>query len=255
MFPRDPSPRRAWYSQIWMSKKTCRHCYLVFKEVSEGVDPLVGEVAVFGGLTRVVHIVKSGAECLAKVRSLDSSPGTSTPILVFTDVALDPKDEQAYRSSFRLSHQQPASPQPPNSPQPPQGERSGSSGEDYYGLSFVNHVASEIKQTHLSKLVVLIALARISVSSPLMPQTESTSVSRPAPDTSRILKCLEAGATDVVVGPLTHDRVIGLTIHAYRAYVDGSKQKPAFLAQKRVRKMSWVGVEEERPYAWLRETM
>jgi hypothetical protein len=170
---------------------------------------------------------------------------------VFADVALDPKDEQS-RSSFRLSQQKPVS---PKSPQQQFAERSLSSSENYYGLNFLNHVSSEIKQTHVSKLVVLIALVRLSVSSPLSVQMESVSISRPPTDTSRVVKCLEAGATDVVVGPLSHDRVTGLTIHAYRAYVEGSKQKPAFLAEKRVRKMSWVGVEEEKPYAWLRENM
>jgi len=34
-----------------------------------------------------------------------------------------------------------------------------------------------------------------------------------------------------------------------------SKEEPSFALAKRNRKLSWVGLDEERPYAYLREVM
>jgi 3',5'-cyclic-nucleotide phosphodiesterase len=72
-----------------------------------------------------------------------------------------------------------------------------------------------------------------------------------------MLDCLEAGALDVVQGPLHKAGILGLTVHAYRIYKAAKKEQAGFLAQARSRrKQSWVGVEEEeKPYAYMREAM
>jgi hypothetical protein len=44
-------------------------------------------------------------------------------------------------------------------------------------------------------------------------------------------------------------------IHAYRAHKDASKEQRALLEIKRGRKRSWVGVDDQKPYAYLREAM
>lgn len=72
---------------------------------------------------------------------------------------------------------------------------------------------------------------------------------------SQMLCCLDAGATDVLTTPLQKDRVFGLTSHAYRARKEALKERSTFLATRRMRKRSWVGVDEEKPYAYLRESM
>jgi hypothetical protein len=66
---------------------------------------------------------------------------------------------------------------------------------------------------------------------------------------------LDAGAIDVLPSPLGIDRVQGLAVHAYRTYKEVSREAASFVLQKRNRKLSWVGIDEERPYAYLREVM
>lgn len=70
-----------------------------------------------------------------------------------------------------------------------------------------------------------------------------------------MIRYLDAGAVDVVTSPITNDRLQGLAVHAYRVYKEVVKEKGNFLATKRSRKLSWVGVDQERPYAYLREAM
>jgi hypothetical protein len=69
------------------------------------------------------------------------------------------------------------------------------------------------------------------------------------------LKCLQVGATDVMDAPITAERVKSLIIHTYRAHLEGLKQQPEFMDPARIRKRSWVGVDEGLPYAYLRESM
>jgi 3',5'-cyclic-nucleotide phosphodiesterase len=71
-----------------------------------------------------------------------------------------------------------------------------------------------------------------------------------------MLQCLDAGALDVVKSPLDKAGIMGLTVHAYRIYKSAKKEQGGFMAMtRRNRKQSWVGVEEEKPYAYLREAM
>lgn len=69
------------------------------------------------------------------------------------------------------------------------------------------------------------------------------------------MRCLEAGARDVLASPMAISRIEVLSTHAFRAHIDGKKARPAFLEMKKARKLSWVGVDEEKPYAYLREIM
>ena len=46
-----------------------------------------------------------------------------------------------------------------------------------------------------------------------------------------------------------------MAVHAYRRYKEVSKDDFGFALTKRNRKLSWVGIDEERPYAYLREVM
>jgi 3',5'-cyclic-nucleotide phosphodiesterase len=75
-------------------------------------------------------------------------------------------------------------------------------------------------------------------------------------DAQLMLQCLDAGALDVVKSPLDKAGIMGLTVHAYRIYKNAQKEQTGFMAMaKRSRKQSWVGMEEEKPYAYLREAM
>jgi 3',5'-cyclic-nucleotide phosphodiesterase len=54
---------------------------------------------------------------------------------------------------------------------------------------------------------------------------------------------------------VTKERAQGLVAQAYRIYKEYTISDSSFLASKRTRKMSWVGVDEEKPFAYLREAM
>ena len=152
--------------------------------------------------------------------------------------------------------------------------------EDLYSFALLQHISNEISYANLSKLIVPVAMAnnwdnRISTSSAshetLRPPSTSNVATHVEEDLQsthgnqtqsgapisrkRMMKCLEAGAVDVLPSPLQKDRVDNLVVHAYRAHREAAKEQKAFLATKRLRKRSWVGVDEEQPYAYLRESM
>jgi hypothetical protein len=74
-------------------------------------------------------------------------------------------------------------------------------------------------------------------------------------DTVRLSRYLNAGAVDVLSSPLSKDRMHGLAIHAYRLQKEAAREEASFLTNKRNRKLSWVGVDDGKPYAYLREAM
>ena len=74
-------------------------------------------------------------------------------------------------------------------------------------------------------------------------------------DTVRLVRYLDAGAVDVLSSPLSKDSVHSLAVHAYRIHKEVSREEMGFLTTKRNRKLSWVGVNDAKPYAYLREAM
>lgn len=74
-------------------------------------------------------------------------------------------------------------------------------------------------------------------------------------DTVRLTRYVDAGAVDVLTSPMSKTQIQGLAVHAYRVYREVIREDTAFMAHKQNRKLSWVGVDETRPYAYLREAM
>lgn len=85
------------------------------------------------------------------------------------------------------------------------------------------------------------------------PPDDDNSVSLPEP--SLCARCLDAGAVDILIQPLEKSRVDGLLVHAYRVRKAAQKEISRFMSVKKTRKRSWVGVDDEQPYAYLREAM
>ena len=128
--------------------------------------------------------------------------------------------------------------------------------EDIYGVLLLQHLSSEIHSQNLPKLVIPIVMLtgfdRDSASQTLTtPSLDGTQTS----DTVRMVRYLDAGAVDVIASPLSKDNVHGLGVHAYRTFKEVTREDSKFLARKRNRKISWVGVEEAKPYGYLREAM
>jgi 3',5'-cyclic-nucleotide phosphodiesterase len=134
----------------------------------------------------------------------------------------------------------------------------------------------DIQQHNLSKLVVPVAVVAIpdQVQKDIF-SSEDTLIAQPAPlkahstkstlqrgatiniplDQERTMKYLDIGAADVLTSPLLKDRLPSLAVHAYHAHKEALKDQRALLDMKRGRKRSWVGLDDQKPYAYLREAM
>ena len=233
-----------------------------------------------------MHIFTTGESCIAKLRELhQNSEQEIRPILVFVDTIAGSEVDDRRRSSLQPPTPN-SSPSPRSSPIPGRRDRltSEPSSVEAYGLSLIQLIHTEICCSSLSKLVLLFAVTqqqlqefqagREGTLSPISPRTRLASdgsgaqgpakirwsdrdgmdISAPVEPT-RLLRCLDAGALDVLASPLQRQRIFSLTAHAYRAHKEALKDQAAFLATKRLRKRSWVGVEDEQPYGYLRESM
>lgn len=129
--------------------------------------------------------------------------------------------------------------------------------DDLYGTHLLTHVSSEISSRNFSKLVVPVVMLTGL-------EHDAAPAGLPSPgilgaqvltDTVRLTRYLDAGAFDVLSSPLSKDRMHGLVIHAYRLQKEHAREEASFLTNKRNRKLSWVGVDDTKPYAYLREAM
>jgi hypothetical protein len=196
-----------------------------------------------------VHVVCSGASCLAKLQDLYDSK-SPTPTIVLIDVPYD--EEQRLK---RLSRE-------PRTPSPTSTRTRPISidyfePEDIYGIHLLSHLSSSIQSKALPKLVVPVVMLsgfeREWASSGL--PSPSVHGSQVLTDTVRLTRYVDAGAVDVLTSPMTKSQIQGLAVHAYRVFREVSREDAAFMAQKQNRKLSWVGVDETKPYAYLREAM
>ena len=152
-----------------------------------------------------------------------------------------------------------------------------SEADESYGLQLLSRITSDLQVDEGVKLVIPVALVRMkrndSTAAPVTPsrnsysdrdsRMSSTFEDKPSPiDPQMMLQCLDAGALDVVPSPLNNEKIMGLTVHAYRIYKTAKTEQSTFLASAsnfiaaaRRRKQSWVGIDEEKPYAYLREAM
>lgn len=190
----------------------------------------------------------SGASCLAKISQLLESTKDNIPTLVLIDLPYD--EEQRLK---RLSRE-------PRTPSPTATRlvrMNPDEPDDIYGMHLLTHISSEIASKNFSRLVIpvvmLSGLDREWASSTLpSPTVQGSQV---LTDTVRLVRYLDAGAVDVLSSPLSRDSVHGLVIHAYRVHKEVAREEASFLTTKRNRKLSWVGVNDQKPYAYLREAM
>ena len=147
-----------------------------------------------------------------------------------------------------------------------------------YGLALVQQISSRICESSLSKLVVPLAMIYDAETEPATAHpihnnrtsptlsgglpgvgTESSSPLRKVgkkdtPRTQWTKKCLDSGAMDVLVSPLQDDGLRHTTVLAYRAHKEASTEIAKFYDQK-LRKRSWLGANNDKKYAYLREAM
>ncbi|KAF2819962.1 HD-domain/PDEase-like protein [Ophiobolus disseminans] len=195
-----------------------------------------------------VHICGSGRACLSKIATILDSPKGNAPTFLIIDIPYD--EEQRLK---RLSRE-------PRTPSPTSSRLiriDTTEPDDIYGMHLLTHVSSEISSRNFSRLVVpvvmLTGLERDAAPSGL--PSPGILGAQVLTDTVRLTRYLDAGAFDVLPSPLSKHRMHGLVIHAYRLQKEFTREETSFLTNKRNRKLSWVGVDDSKPYAYLREAM
>ena len=210
---------------------------------------------------------------MSHIRALEAKAQSTKPLLVFMDVTADLED---YHKHNRLSREPSLSSRTSYFPD----EDEETAAADFYGLRLLTHVSSETSDGLLSKLVVPVAIVehthpptalRSSSHSGLLPPgSQYHTLSSPtdynndpnhasndseAVEPHRVFRCLKSGAVDVIRGPLSKSRLNSTMVHATKAHIEAEKHNRASMDLRRMRKQSWVGMQEEKPYAYLREEM
>ncbi|KAG5989140.1 hypothetical protein E4U54_004426, partial [Claviceps lovelessii] len=204
-----------------------------------------------------VYTCNTGAACLSTLFQLqDGSMTNLTPTLIIIDTPFDdPLQNQHHGSGSSFSTPTPG----------PQTFEIHTPNEELYGLSLLQKIITEAHLSSTSKLVVPVPI----ISSPEMPVSNisyqmTDGMSEAPPPTSESLlaasrqlirACLDIGAVDVLISPLTSNCITALEICAYKAHKDAIKEQQAILEVTKGRKRSWVGVNEQKPFAYLREAM
>lgn len=226
-----------------------------------------------------VFVCNSGRSFSTKLGELhDQVKPECTPIIACFDIGPESRHGLRPDSYFR-SRPRPSEASDLDSPLPsPLALRReitfSSESDESYGLQLLSRIASDLQVDEGVQLIIPVAIVkprRKDSYDHTMELVRPGSIAR-APygseaepvrleeqpdiiDPALMLQCLEAGALDVVKSPLDKAGIMGLTVHAFRVYKSAMKEQASFMAIRRGRKQSWVGVEEEKPYAYLREAM
>lgn len=124
----------------------------------------------------------------------------------------------------------------------------------------MQRVITEAHLRNRSKLVVPISVISNSSSPGAEPDTSQTppAPSPPDPcvaDPQLLMRCIDLGAADVIVSPINSKCMTSVMVQAYRAHKEAARERQALLEVRKGRKLSWFGVSEEKPFAYLREAM
>ncbi|KAI5296472.1 3',5'-cyclic-nucleotide phosphodiesterase [Ascosphaera acerosa] len=208
-----------------------------------GSAELADNVTKFCDAFGKVHVHNSGREFSAKLSELeDESISSCTPIFAFIDIApetasLDPQ----------AGHRRPST-DPMVLLRRPRGRNPSLTlpfeDEDAYGLRLLSRSASDLQLFGGPSLIVPIAVFRQA-------DNREENLQQAIP------QCLDAGAADALVCPLDQKKLDALRVHAYRTRraVEKEKQRFLSLSPQKLRKQSWVGMDEQQPYGYLREAM
>ncbi|KAF4335388.1 3 5 cyclic-nucleotide phosphodiesterase regA [Fusarium beomiforme] len=186
-----------------------------------------------------VHVCASGGACLTKLFELqEGSMLDLKPTLVLLDT---PNDDPVPEARRRASSPSPSC----NSSN--ENVDIHTPDEALYGLGLLQKIITE---AHLRD--------HPTTNGQMTDGTyEQKSLPLGSLDTNRqlIRRCLDLGAVDVIICPMSTKCITSLEICAYRAHRDAAKEQSTLLEIRQGRKRSWVGVNEEKPFAYLREAM
>ncbi|PFH59628.1 hypothetical protein XA68_12090 [Ophiocordyceps unilateralis] len=200
-----------------------------------------------------VYVCATGEACLSKLIQLQDRVITDpTPTLVLLDT---PPDEACSALSS------PTSPTHAEPPSPPGGREIRRPDEELYGLTLLQKLVTEAHLRNVSKLIIPVPVLGLPDSTAAASghmtdgAVETTGQARLDAHRPLLRKCLDIGAVDVIISPLSATCIATLEMCAYKARRDATREQQALLEFAKGRKRSWVGVNEQKPYAYLREAM
>ncbi|KAF4768103.1 hypothetical protein N7455_000158 [Penicillium solitum] len=207
-----------------------------------------------------VYLCHNGSSFATKLAELSDRSGSEcNPIFAFFEVDFSGEESNlARRKASRASWADNAPPSPGSI------HRTftfSTQSDEARGLSLLSGVSNDIQAQEGPNLVIPIAILRLPTTD--APRDNATTGPTSQPDTQgpitaehkQIARCLDAGAMDVLSTPLDRSRIQGLVVHAYRTRKAAQREMSRFLARRKQRKLSWVGVHDEQPYSYLREAM
>ncbi|KAK2733961.1 3',5'-cyclic-nucleotide phosphodiesterase [Myotisia sp. PD_48] len=212
-------------------------------------------------LDESVYLCNSGKSFASKLASLrESSRGSFNPVFAFIDITVKGDVESIHRRSISPTPTQHILPQP-ELQQFARRLTFSSESEELYGFQLLSRFSTDIQAPERPNVIIPIAVLRNADDEPNTQQSSQGLLGtyqprRPIkPDERQITRCLDAGAVDVLVCPMEESTVQPLLIHAYHANKMAQKENLRFLTDQKLRKQSWVGADDEKPYAYLREAM
>lgn len=196
-----------------------------------------------------MHLCATGTSCLSTLFQLHESSTTDLkPTVVLIDT---PHDEPVPESDSHSKSTSPRSRSPLTEPDIHVPD------DKVYGLKLLQRVNTEAHIRNLSNLVVPVSV----ISRPAVTGSDDSSAPAPSPfdartvDPALLKRCIDLGAADVIVSPINSKCMTSVGVQAYKAHRDATREQKALLEVRRGRKLSWVGVNEEKPFAYLREAM
>ncbi|KAL9020991.1 MAG: hypothetical protein Q9185_001818 [Variospora sp. 1 TL-2023] len=200
---------------------------------------------------RGVHICTSGHSCMARLAELESNETNRQPTLVILEGTMalasmqagdhlsDSYSQSNYSLHFSTSHFVPSFRSPDAALQ---------------NDSLLRSIRSHMDKSKASSLIVPLAFIEPSEDVYYAADGQAPDKDRPLMPPA-MLKCMDDGAADVFISPLARDSICSIACHVYRAQKDKWRQREPFEEGKKARKRSWVGIDDQKPYAYLREEM
>jgi 3',5'-cyclic-nucleotide phosphodiesterase len=144
---------------------------------------------------------------------------------------------------------------------------------ELYGYNLLQSIVTGLKTQHPSNPVVPIVVNDIhkdhaidAMDYPrLLPNTFYTNPFDKTPkpgagvtlpqEHQRAFRFISAGAVDVLTKPINPEQLLGVALHVYRVSKNTVEGNVVAHQPSRERKRSWVGVDDTKPYSYLREEM
>ncbi|KAI4119522.1 MAG: hypothetical protein LQ345_000584 [Seirophora villosa] len=197
---------------------------------------------------RGVHICTSGSSCMARLVELDSNEANRQPTLVILEGTMALASMQA---GDHVSDSYSQSNSSLHSHSVPSVLSAEAALQD---SSLLRNITSHIAKSKAPSLIVPLAFIELSEDAHYAAGGQAPDQYRPLVP-PEMLKCMDDGAADVFFSPLARDSICSIACHAYRVQKDKWRQRTSFQEGKKARKRSWVGIDDRKPYAYLREEM